>query len=454
MKEKSNWSKNSYGNRNLWLDTVPKVMKPRSPFASDRQVDVAIIGAGYTGLWTAYYLATLDPGLRIVVLEKGSIGFGASGRNGGRCCMFPVSYRRFARSTGADEAVALQRALFDAVDEIGRVAKLENVDIEYTKGGALLMASSPIQARRLQAIIADTHASGFGEVDLRWLTSSEAASEINVNNCYGAAYTPHCASIHPARLVHALVEVVERRGVAVYEESPALAMHNGRVRVPHGEVMADVIVSGTEAYTPTLASNPRALAPLYSFMIATEPLGPAFWSTVHWQSGQLLQDAGHSAVYGQRTSDGRIAFGGGTAYHLGSRITTSFDQSRWISRKLRQRLTDLFPDAAGAAITHHWGGPLGVPREGLGSVGFDRSLGIAWGGGYIGDGAVESNLAARTIAFLILGYDVELTRLAWVNRQMRAWVAEPIRWLAINSGICLAAALDRVELYSRPRRAK
>jgi glycine/D-amino acid oxidase-like deaminating enzyme len=454
MKARSNSSKHDHGNPSLWSASVSGDVKHRPPIVGNCQVDVAIIGGGYTGLWTAYYLATLDPSLRIVILEKERVGFGASGRNGGRCCMFPVSYRRFARSTGTVEAVAMQRALFDAVDEIGRVTKLENVDINYTKGGALIVANSPAQAKRVQAIIADAHASGFGEQDLRWLESSEAALEVNVNHCFGAAYTPHCASIHPAKLVRALVEIVERRGVAVHEGTPALATSSGHVRVPGGEVIADVIVRGTEAYTPTLSADRRALAPLYSFMIATEPLSPAFWNTVRWHSGQLLQDAGHLAVYAQRTTDGRIALGGGSAYHLGSRITTSFDQSRRISRKLSKRLTDLFPEASGAAITHHWGGPIGVPCEGVGSVGFDRSLAVAWGGGYIGDGAVESNLAARTIAFLILGYDVELTRLAWVNRQMRAWVPEPARWLAINSGIRLATALDQIELRSRPDRAK
>jgi glycine/D-amino acid oxidase-like deaminating enzyme len=217
-------------------------------------------------------------------------------------------------------------------------------------------------------------------------------------------------------------------------------------------VKADVVVRATEGYTTGLPHHRRALAPLYSLMIATEPLPASFWDAVGWAGRETFADGRHLIIYGQRTADDRIAFGGrGAPYHFGSRVRDGFDRDPATFAELRQVLESLFPALAGVTITHEWGGPLGVPRDWYTSVGFDRTTGLAWGGGYVGDGVGTSNLAGRTLADLVLGLDTELTALPWVGHRSRDWEPEPLRWLGINLGLWLTAGLDRAEARTGKR---
>jgi glycine/D-amino acid oxidase-like deaminating enzyme len=443
-----------YRSRSFWLDTVPGSLTPRPALERDRDVDVAIVGAGYTGLWTAYELARRDPSLRIAVLESEIAGFGASGRNGGWCsALFAGSRAATARRHGREAAIALQRALFTTVDEVGRVADAEGIEAHFEKGGTLTLATAPVQVPRLQARVEEERAWGFGETDVAWLPPEEAASRLAVHGGCGAVYTPHCARIHPARLARGLAEAVERRGVAIYERTRVREISPRRVATTGGHVRADVVVRAIEGYTPRLRDHRRTLAPVYSLMIATEPLSAAFWDAVGWAGRETFADGRHLIIYGQRTADDRIAFGGrGAPYHFGSRVREGFDRDPATFTELRQVLESLFPKLAGVEVTHEWGGPLGVPRDWYSSVGFDRTTGLAWGGGYVGDGVGTSNLAGRTLADLVLGLDTELTALPWVGHRSPPWEPEPVRWLGINAGLRMTAGLDRVEAKGRRSR--
>jgi glycine/D-amino acid oxidase-like deaminating enzyme len=437
----------TYRSLSLWLDTVPGPLAPSEPLPGDLDVDVAIVGAGLTGLWTAYYLASAQPGLRIAVCERKIAGFGASGRNGGWCsALFPASLAKLARMAGRDAAVAMYRAMHATVDEVGRVAAAEGIDCHWAKGGTVQLARSVSQRERAEAEVAEAREFGFGEEDLRLLTPDEAGAMVGADGVLGGTYTPHCAAIHPARLVRGLAEVVRRRGVSVFESTPVTDISPGRLRTPHGTVRAEFVIRATEGYTPGLPGLHRAIVPMYSLMIATEPLPDSVWQQVGLAGRPTFSDHRRMIIYGQRTADGRFAFGGrGAPYHLGSAIRPEFDQVPPVFAALRRTLGELFPAVADAAVTHSWGGPLGIPRDWCASAGLDRSTGLGWAGGYVGDGVSTTNLAGRTLADLVLGTDSDLTRLPWVNHRSRSWEAEPLRWLGINAGIRIMSWADRQE---------
>jgi glycine/D-amino acid oxidase-like deaminating enzyme len=444
-----------YRSLSFWHDSFPDSLQRRPALPGDRDADVCIVGAGYTGLWTAYYLAASDPSLRIVVLESETAGFGASGRNGGWCsAQFPSSMAAVARRSDRDGARALHRAMTATVDEVGRVAADEDIDCHYDKGGTIALARTPVQVERARADVAEARAWGLGEEDLRWLSAAEASQSPGATDVLGATYTPNCAAIHPARLVRGLADTVASRGVDIFEGTRVTRLAAGRVDTPYGVVRAPIVVRATEAYTARLPGQRRAIAPVFSLMLATEPLPRTFWEQVGLRTRETFTDHRHLIIYGQRTADDRLAFGGrGAPYHFGSAIRPEYDREPTVFAALRDVLVDLFPGLRDAAVTHTWGGPLGVPRDWFASVGLDRSTGLGWAGGYVGDGVGTSNLAGRTLADLITVRDTDLVRLPWVGHRSRPWEPEPLRWLGVNAGLKVMTGADEEERRTgRPSR--
>jgi len=448
-------SDQTYRPVSFWLDTVPGSLAPGEVLPGDLTVDVAIAGAGLTGLWTAYYLATAQPGLRVAVCEAQVAGFGASGRAGGWCAAeFPASLGKLTRMAGRDAAIAMYRAMQATVDEVGRVAAAENIDCHWAKGGTVQLARSATQLERAKAEVAEVREYGFGEDDLVLLTESEARRRVGASSVLGGTYTPHCAAIHPARLVRGLARVVTERGVKLFERTPVMEITPHALRTTRGTVTADYVIRATEGYTPALPGLRRAIVPVYSLMIATEPLPDSAWGHIGLDGRPTFGDGRHLIIYGQRTADGRLAFGGrGAPYHLGSAVRPSFDRVPVVFAALYQILRELFPQMGDAAITHTWGGPVGIARDWCASVGLDRATGLGWANGYVGKGLSTTNLAGRTLADLILGTDSDLTRLPWVNHRSPCWEAEPLRWLGINAGIRATNWADRAEGHTgRPSR--
>ncbi len=433
----------------LWWSTLPDDLAGpvRPALTGGCEADVAIAGAGYTGLWTAYYLAKADPTLRIVVLEREVAGFGASGRNGGWCsALFPASWAKIAKGSGRDAAVAMQRAMFATVDEVGAVVADEGLDVHWAKGGTTSVARTPVQLERARTEIADARAWGFSEDDYRWLEPDEARASVGATDVLGATYTPHTAAIHPARLVRSLAQVVERLGVTIHEGTEVTQIEPGVVRTSHGDVRARYCLRATEGYTAQLAGHKRDIVPVYSLMLATEPLPQQFWEEVGLADRPTFNDYRHLIIYGQRTADGRFAFGGrGAPYHFGSTIDPTHDREPAVFDELHRVLIELFPSVGDAAITHTWGGPLGLTRDWYASCTLDATTGLGWAGGYVGDGVGTANLAGRTLADLVLGRDSSLTRLPWVNHRTRRWEPEPFRFLGVNAGLRVMSSADEVE---------
>ena len=450
----------AYRQLSLWHDTLAASgdddLAPRFTLDGDVDADVCVVGAGYTGLWTAYWLLVADPGLRVVVLEAEIAGFGASGRNGGWCsALFPASTAALAARHGRPAALAMRRAMNANVAQVGRVVAAEGIDAAWRQGGTVVLARTPVQLARARAAVA-ADADHEGVDDLELLDARAACARVGAAGVLGATYTPHCARVHPARLARGLARAVERRGAVLHERTPVLAVEPGttaspaRARTATGTVRARHVVVATEAWTSALPGRRRAVAPVYSLMVATEPLSASFWAQAGLAAGETFSDHRHLIVYGQRTADDRLAFGGrGAPYHFGSTIRTGHDRDEGVFTGLRATLLDLFPGLHGAAFTHAWGGPLGVPRDWHAGVGLDAATGLAWAGGYVGDGVGTSHLAGRTLADLLTGRDTELTRLPWVGHRSRPWEPEPLRWLGINAGLRAMTAADAEERLTR-----
>ncbi len=442
----------------LWADQVTEQAR-RPPLADDRRVDVAIVGAGYSGLWTAHSLLCLDPRLSVVVIDAERVGFGASGRNGGWCVgemagglakAIELSERS---GGGAAGGIRLTRAVMDSVDEVGRVVAVEDIDCGFVRGGVIRVARTGPQLDRQRAEVDEHRHAGFGEDDLRVLDADEARRELAATKVLGGVHYGPGARLQPMALARGLADAVERRGGIVYEGTRATSIEPGPpavVATPYGRITADVVVRATEGYTRDLPGERRTLLPFTSSMIATEPLPYELWHEIGLADRQTFADDRRMVIYGQRTTDDRIAFGGrGAPYRFASTIPTDTSGAdRSVHDRIERALHELLPMTRHVPITHRWSGVLAIPRDWRPSVGLDRRHGIAWAGGYVGEGVAAANVAGRTLADLILERDTDLASLPWVDHRSRRWEPEPVRWLGVTSMLHLTAAADRLETRS------
>ncbi len=434
--------------RVLWWDRLsPELRAPLgAPLTHDTSVDVAIVGAGYTGLWTAYYLQRTLPGARIAIIESHCAGYGASGRNGGwASALFPQDHEALIRAYGLPAAQRMAAAMNDSVDEIGRVAREHGWDIDWAKGGTVLAARNQAQLAAFHARDARLRSLGF-DPDERLLGARATTALMGATSVVGGIYTPHCAAIQPAKLVRQLARHVVQCGADLYEGTPARSIEAGVVRTDRADVRARYVIRATEGYTAQIEGLRRRLLPFYSSMVATEPLPAEVWDTIGLADRPTFADGRRLVIYGQRTADDRLAFGGrGAPYSFGSRIASSIDAGATIYRRLQETLMDLFPILQGYRFTHAWSGTLGIARDWWASLGVDQVTGLGWAGGYVGDGVGTSNLAGRTLAALIAGNDDDITQLPWVGRKSPSWEFEPVRWLATTSALRATEVADRRE---------
>ncbi len=439
----------------LWWDSPTAAPSSPGLTASElpQTADVVVVGGGYTGLWTAYYLLREQPGREVLVLEAEHVGFGASGRNGGWVsALWPVGADTLERRYGRSATLAQLAALRDTVDEVGRVDAEEGLGAGFVKGGALVVARTPAQEAR--ARVAAAHSASWDDGTV-WLDAAATRERLDVAGARGATFTPHCARVHPRRLVDGLAAAVRRLGGRIVEGA-SVARTTDRVVVlaDRRRITAANVVVATEGWTGTLAGMTRRVAPVYSLMVATEPIDDERWARIGLAGREVFADHGHVVIYGQRTDDGRIAFGGrGAPYHWGSTIRPEFDEEPTVFDALRTTLRELLPQLDGIRFTHAWGGPLGIARDWHPSVTWDPATRTGRAGGYVGDGVAASNLAGRTLADLVLGRETGLTALPWVGHRSPRWEPEPLRWVGVNAGLQLARLADREEAATgRPAR--
>ncbi len=451
-----------YRRISYWMDSVGEEIVPRPFLEGEVEADVAIVGAGYTGLWTAYYLKQADPAVRVVVLEREVAGFGASGRNGGWCsALFAVSDSRLAELFGNDTMRAMRRAMNETVDEVGRVVEEESIDCHFRKAGTVDAARSPAQLEALRAEVEQARRLGLPEEDLRFIGPEEMKELFATTKVLGGTFTPHCASVHPARLARGLASRVEAQGTTIFEQTevrqilPRAGVF-ATIITKDGRVSARNVVLATEGFTAELPGLERTVVPIYSLMVASAPLGEERVQSLGTAlaAGATFTDGRHLLVYGQVTPDGRLAFGGrGAPYHYGSKTRDEFGNDQRVHPLLEEAARQLFPQLGAITFTHRWGGPIGAHRDWFPSVLHDPASGLASAGGYVGDGVSTTNLAGRTLADLLLSKPSEITALPWVGHQSPSWEPEPLRWAGINAGLRATALADAIESRTnRPSR--
>lgn len=423
----------------LWMDQLDEPLEPRPALDRDLDVDVCIIGAGYTGLWTAYYVKQQAPQLNIAIIEAKFAGFGASGRNGGWLMGNLLGDDRLLASLSPQQRRASIDLLHDIPDEVRRVLDREGIDCDYRKGGVLYCAARyPEQERSLRGWLDDLYRQGMNADDYRWLRPEELEGQLRVSNAYGAIFSPHTATLQPAKLARGLARAVERLGVPIYENTPAIDWRPGQVRTPQATIRSHWVVPAVEGYAASLPPLGKHQLPVQSLLVATEPLADSVWDEIGLKEGQAFSENSRQVTYGQRTRDNRLMFGARGGYRFGGRLREDFRLTPGEVDLRRYLFGELFPQLKNVRITHSWGGNLGMARRFRPHMLCDRQRGIALSGGYGGEGVGATNLGGRTLAALLLGQHNALTAQPWVhdNRplsSLASWPPEPCRWLGYNA---------------------
>jgi len=439
----------SYRSISFWFDSLGAEPKLRAPLPGDCEVDVAIVGGGFTGLWTAYYLMRADPSRRVAVIERETAGFGASGRNGGWCFAMIHGLPTYIERD-PESGAALREAIKASVDEVGAVCEAEGIEADFHKTGGLSLAINARQADRLRESLRFDRSLGWPEEDLYWLEPAEVTARIRIATPFGGTFNTNCAAVNPAKLARGVAEAAERRGASIYEQTTALSVEPGLVRTSHGTLRAARIVMALDAHATRLPGARRRLVPTYEHMIATEPFSEQTWQEIGLARRGLFGDYCRLFTYAQRTADDRIAIGGRNFdYHFGSAIHPRFERSAHVERLLVEALREMLPQLGSFEITHRWGGVLGIPRDLISAISIDDATGIGGVVSYAGEGVCPSNLAGRTLCDFALGRRTALTELPWVGHRSPRWEPEPLRWLGVQASRALLISADRTERRGR-----
>ena len=426
-------------NRSLWRNqgsiTARDCVKAANSF------DVAIIGGGFSGLWSAYHLKQLQPSLKIAIFEQKYVGYGASGRNGGwASAEYPTSNSRLIKEHGVQTYNNLRKSLIESIDEIGQIAKSNAWQIEYAKGGALVFATNKAQLTRISSEIDDEH---------KFLTKDQASELLNVANIKGGIYTPHCAALNPFNLTQSLAKYLESNGVKIFEESKVEEISDKALLVNGHRIGCQISIRATEAFTARKWIANQQI-PIYSLIIATERLPSEILTQIRNSQRATFQEACNLITYAQITGDNRLAIGGrGSRYKLFSHLSERSETDVRMHSALEKRAVKWFPQLQSVNFEYRWGGPIALTRRWQSYLNYNPITGQAAIGGYVGDGVTLSYLVAKTLAQIIDGQ--KIPDLPFVNQRIGRWEPEPIRYLAVNAGFKATVVADFEErITGRP----
>lgn len=440
-----------YARTSFWLETAGDDLTPRPPVTADESADVVILGGGFSGLWTAFFLLRQEPGLDVVVIEREICGYGASGRNGGWCSpRFPVDAHALIRRVGVQAARDTMLALEAMVEEVGRHCEEAGIDAEYRHTGLLSLARSPGELDTLKGALKTYQALGMGAGN-KLLGAEETYGRVHATKIAGGLATKAGATVHPGKLVRGLARAVERMGGRIYEQSEVVALEDGAVRTDAARVTArKAVILAAEAYLSRLPGHRRTVLPMSSMIVLSEPLSDDTWREIGWSGGESLSSQVHTKNYLTKTSDGRLLYGSrGARYQFGSRLDERAIHDEEIFAWMRGCVADWWPVLEKVRFTHQWGGFLGVPRDWMPSVDFSPSLKLGHLYGYTGRGVTTSALSAKLLAGLVLGRRTGLEKLPLHRSGAPKWEPEPFRWLAIRY---VQAAFSRIDEADREGR--
>lgn len=431
----------AYGSLAYWRASVPGF--PARP-APPRNItyDVAVVGGGFHGLWTAYQLRKADPSLSVAVVEQNHIGFGASGRNGG-FAMTKVGLRLgdLERNYGREAVKRVYDQMSATVDQLVQTVGAEGIDCELDYGGLLVVAMNPAQEVRLRKEL--EAAERIGLSDHRALTGAELRARVNSPVYLSGAYERHCAVLHPLKLALGLAQVVTRSGAVIFENARIASIDfDGEIPVLHaagGDIRARKVVMATNAWASEHKYFGQTIVPVYTYIVATEPLSEAVWAQIGWEGREGIEDSRSHIHFYRRTHDGRLLFGGtDNIIPFMGRIDKSHDRNERCFARLRRAITTVFPQLASVAIDYRWGGAFAMTPDFLPRYGTLFGGRLVYGHGCCGHGVGLSYLGGEIMRDLVLERPTKGDELFFMPASKAAYPPEPLR--SVGGTLTLAEA--------------
>ncbi len=441
-----------YSQKSYWLNTYGSYT-PNAPVIGEVVVDVAIIGGGYTGLATAYFLRKAESTMKVAVIEGEVVGYGASGRNGGfAMTLFGLEPAVTAMLFGRQRTVDAHHYCERSVDLVRDLIREHNIQSDFEYTGFLRLATTPGYVKRIQHDL--ELLTGLGVTGIEWMDRERARAEVNSPMVLGAWSEARCGILNPAKQVRELKRIAQEVGAVVYEQSPVIEIGRGAkflLKTPQGTVTADKIVLATNAYSHLIPEIGNKQIPAFTHMVITEPLTPAQMNSIGWQNRQGLEDARNLVHYLRLTVDDRLAIGG-------SDVTIAYgrDMQRDLNektfRQLEKDTLELFPPLKDVKFTFRWGGPVSVTMQMAPAIGMVGDARAWYSLGCVGHGVAPTHLNGQTLADLLLERQTDLTSIWFVDRKPIAWPPEPLRWVASQALLGYLHAEDW--WYERDRQAR
>jgi glycine/D-amino acid oxidase-like deaminating enzyme len=420
-----------------WLDT-PDRPGPRAPLSEATDTDLAVVGAGFTGLWTAIRAKQRQPDRDVVVLEGDRVGWAASGRNGGFCAASLTHGHENGASRWPGEIDVLERLGADNLDAIERTVVEFGIDCDFRRAPALSVATRPHQVAELR------DEPGFLDGDrVRSLVNSPTYLA-------GVLSTEGLALVDPARLAWGLARAAESLGVRIHESTPVrrLRRSDGRMLLttPAAPLTARQVALGTNAFPSPLRRTRLHTVPVYDYVLVTEPLNESQRAAINWRNGAGVDDLANQFHYYRMTADSRILWGGYDAiYHYGRRIQPRYDQRPATVATLSEHFFATFPQLEGLRFTHRWGGAIDTSTRFCAFFGTASRGAVAYAAGYTGLGVGASRFGAEVMLDLLSGEPTERTRLEMVRRRPVPFPPEPLAYAGIQLTRRSLAKADRDE---------
>lgn len=431
--------------RSLWLQEIAAELDPTPALKGELEVDVAIVGGGFVGLWTALRLLELQPGCQVAILERDICGGGASGRNGGFVMSWWPKISSLAAQCGKEEALRLARASAAAIGEIGEFCTTHRIDAHFRRNGWLWTATSDAQRGAWKDV--QRTCERLGEPVFQPLPDNEVARRSGSARHLEGVIEASNATVQPARLARGLRRVALEKGVRIYENTPVLDFQRGQpaqLRTPDGSVRARRVVLAHNAWAAAIPELRRIILPVTSTIVATAPI-PQRLEQIGWTGGEAITDSQLMVDYYRTTHDGRIAFGKGTGMiSYASRVDGRYDDNPLLNEDTERDFRRSYPQLADVPITHAWSGPIDRTYDSLPVFGhLDDAPHIVYGVGWSGNGVGPSRIGGRILASLALGLNDEWSRCGLVGRQPKRFPPEPLRYVG---GLAVRSAVQRKEL--------
>ncbi|CAM5341271.1 NAD(P)/FAD-dependent oxidoreductase [Leifsonia shinshuensis] len=430
----------------FWIEDAPGDAYPR--FRGDVECDLAVVGGGYTGLWTALLAKRENPAARVVLLEGRRIGWAASGRNGGFCEASLTHGDENGRTRFGHEFDELQRLGMANLDEIEATVAELGLDAEFERNGAIDLATEPHQVEWLREA---ANGEGADGEDVRFLDREAVQAQVHSPTYLGGLLrTRDSALVHPAKLARALARACEAAGVELFEHSPVEGIGDGTtLYTPQGVVRSKRTALATNVFPSLLKRNRLATVPVYDYVLMTEPLSAEQLASIGWSGRQGLGDSANQFHYYRLTRDNRILFGGYDAvYHYGGRVRERYEDRPETFRKLAAHFFTTFPQLEGLTFTHRWAGAIDTCSRFCAFFGTARGGRVAYATGYTGLGVAATHFGAQVMLDLLAGRETERTSLEMVRSRPLPFPPEPAASIGIN---LTRWSLDRAD-HSEGRR--